>query len=235
MGPELDYDFEKQELIVHKDRYKDKNGRNGITDVNDLRNYILNIYKTILLRGIKGTYIYVCNDNLRMYLAQYIPIFQEKESTLHLLYEPTPSTIPLYDLSVAAGLFSEVQQAEISHYISLPELNNPSDYFACKVVGESMTKIIPNGSICLFKKYNGGSRNGLITLVESVDFNDAESGAHYTIKEYMSKKALSEEGWHHEEIHLLPKSFDNTFKPIILSDEELIGLKVVGVFVKVLL
>ena len=37
------------------------------------KEYILNIYKTMLLRGIKGTFIYVCDRNLREYFKQYIP------------------------------------------------------------------------------------------------------------------------------------------------------------------
>ena len=110
----------------------------------------------------------------------------------------------------------------------------PDQYFACQVLGESMNKIIPNGSICLFEKYYGGSRNGLICLVQSQNFTDQDFGANYTIKEYSSKKTVSEEGWNHEEITLWPKSNDDAYKPIILRDEETIDLKVIAVFVKVL-
>jgi DUF2075 family protein len=74
IGPEIDYDFENQKLIIYKDRYKDKAGKNTISDESILKNFILNIYRTILLRGIKGTYIYVCNENLRNYLKQFITI-----------------------------------------------------------------------------------------------------------------------------------------------------------------
>lgn len=234
IGPELDYDFENQQLIVDKTKYKDKNGRNGITNTNDLLNYILNIYKTILLRGIKGTYIFVCNENLRKYLSQYIPVYKEDTKQLQLVDTPSLTTVPLYDLSVAAGLFSDVQETEAKQFIEIPQIINPSEYFACRVVGESMNKIIPNGSICLFRKYSGGSKNGLITLVESVDFTDAEFGAHYTIKEYSSKKTNHEDGWRHEEVHLLPNSFDPNFEPIILTDDRLSELKVIGIFVRIL-
>ena len=97
-----------------------------------------------------------------------------------------------------------------------------------------MNKIIPNGSICLFKKYSGGSRNGLITLVEGRNITDIEFGSNYTIKEYSSKKVTDEEGWRHEEITLLPKSNDLSFKPITLRDEETIDFNVLGIFVRVL-
>jgi hypothetical protein len=43
-----------------------------------------------------------------------------------------------------------------------------------KIVGESMNRVIPNSSICLFKPYTGGSRNGKIvwlTDIQDQDFN----------------------------------------------------------------
>ena len=134
------------------------------------------------------------------------------------------------------ALFSELQELENVKYIELDSLENRDDYFACTVIGESMNKIIPNGSICLFKKkkYSGGSRNGLITLVEGRNITDLEFGSNYTIKEYSSKKITDEEGWHHEEIVLLPQSYDSNFEPIILRDEETIDFKTLGIFVKVL-
>lgn len=61
-------------------------------------------------------------------------------------------------------------------------------YFVCKMVGESMNKVIPNGSYCLFKQDEGGSRNGKIVLIESSDIVDSEFGAGYTVKQYQSEK-----------------------------------------------
>lgn len=236
IGPELDYNFENQEFVVYKDRYKDKNGKNSIKDSKVLLDYIINIYKTILLRGIEGTYIYVCNPNLRQYFSQLIPIHKNKtqqEKIVTILDEPTEHTVPFYDLEIAAGNFSDFQIAGDTKYIEVPDLSSPEDYFICKVIGESMNKIIPNGSYCLFKKYIGGSRNGLITLVEGSEIFDSETGSNYTIKEYSSKKATDDEGWHHEEITLKPLSIQS-FEPIVLRDEETMNFRVIGVFVKIL-
>ncbi|MGE8526107.1 DNA/RNA helicase domain-containing protein [Chryseobacterium rhizosphaerae] len=236
IGPELDYDFESAKFIVDKQKYKDKNGKNSIQNEEELLNFIINIYKTILLRGIQGTYIYACNDNMRLFLSQFIQPFNlsTKQNPLQILDTPSGSSIPFYDLTIAAGSFSELQELENIKYIDLDGINNKEDYFACTVVGESMNKIIPNGSICLFKKYTGGSRNGLITLVEGRNISDIEFGSNYTIKEYSSKKVTDEEGWHHEEIILLPKSNDSNFKQIILRDEETIDFNVLGIFIRVL-
>ena len=237
IGPELDYDFTTQKFIVYKNNYKDKNGKNSIKDEDVLKEYIINIYKTILLRGIEGTYVYVCNPNLKSYLSQYIPLFNriEKEDlTLEILSEPNELTVPYYDLEIAAGNFSEQQSIENLQYIEIPNLTNRQDYFVCKVVGESMNKIIPNGSLCLFKKYFGGSRNGLITLVESSEIFDTEFGANYTVKEYSSKKTYDEEGWQHQEISLKPLSTES-FDVITLRDEQTSNFKVIGVFERILI
>lgn len=236
IGPELDFDFETNQLIVDKSKYKDKNGKNSISNPEALLAYVINIYKTILLRGIKGTYIYVCNDNLRKYLTQYINMFSSYDSvkTFTISDSETDNSIPYYDLSIAAGLFSEHQHVEKVKYIEIDGINHKNDYFACKVVGESMNKIIPNGSICLFKKYNGGSRNGLITLVEGNDIFDSDYGSKYTIKEYLSKKSIDSDEWQHQEIHLIPKSYDPIYKTIILQDDQIANFKVIAEFIKVL-
>lgn len=97
-----------------------------------------------------------------------------------------------------------------------------------------MNNIIPNGSICLFEKYTGGSRNGKICLVESSSVYDTDLGAQYTIKEYLSKKIISEEGWEHLEIHLIPRSSNPNYKTLTLVDDETIDFRVIGIFVKVL-
>jgi len=236
IGPELDYDFTTNEFVVYKQNYKDKNGKNSIQDPKVLLDYVINIYKTILLRGIEGTYIYVCNPNLRKYFAQVIPSFKNSKDELAayaVVDAPNEFTVPYYDLEIAAGNFSDLQSVEDVKYIEVKNITSNPDYFVCKVLGESMNKVIPNGSLCLFKKYTAGSRNGLITLVEGNDIFDSETGANYTIKEYSSKKTIDEEGWHHEEISLKPLS-TQSFESIVLRDEDTMNFKVIGVFEKVL-
>ena len=56
--------------ITEKD--KDKKGKQGIEDPALLKEYILNIYKTMMLRGIRGTYVYVCDEALRGYLGEFV-------------------------------------------------------------------------------------------------------------------------------------------------------------------
>lgn len=73
-GKEIDYCPIKNEIIIFKENYHDRNGKQGIKDNEKLKEYIIKIYKTILFRGIHGTYIYACNKNLNDYLAKYIKV-----------------------------------------------------------------------------------------------------------------------------------------------------------------
>ena len=238
-GKEIDYDPITKRIIVLREHYKDQNGKNGTSD-GDLLFYIKNIYKTLIFRGIRGVYLYAVNPRLRDYFSQHMDYSERKSNvqvkvSLAVSDSSKDNAIPYYNLEIAAGSFSELQQSEVVQYIEVNErYKGRTQYFACKVIGESMNKVIPSGSICLFEKYQGGSRNGLICLVELRNFVDKDFGANYTIKEYSSRKNFSDEGWQHQEIVLLPKSTDNSYEPIILRDEETTDLRVIGVFKEVL-
>lgn len=237
-GNEISYDKENDEIIINSEEYYDKNGKQSIKSSLELKSFIINIYKTIMLRGIKGTYLYICDDNLREYFSKHIEIFENEvqHKKILLLDEEIENSIPYYDLKIAAGSFSDDQIAGLTKYVELPvDINFSSDYFACKVFGESMNKVIPNGSICLFKKYYGGSRNGEIVLVESSDIQDSDFGSGYTIKEYESLKSIDNTGgWKHSSIRLKPLSDDKSFENINLVEDESVSLNVLGKFIRVL-
>ncbi len=165
----------------------------------------------------------------------------EKKTNVIKLYEKGNNTqilinpIPLYNFYAAAGSFSEMQSEKDFTLIEGPENSNSmQDYFACKIVGESMNRVIPNGSICLFKIYTGGSRNGKIVLVENFDFQDQDFNSSFTIKTYSSEKLITDEGWQHTAITLTPNSYDDGYETIIINEENGAKMKVIGEFVKVL-
>ena len=149
--------------------------------------------------------------------------------------ETFKNPIPLYNFYAAAGTFSEMQTEKDFTLIEGPENTNlNNDYFACKIVGQSMNKIIPDGSICLFKIYTGGSRNGKIVLVENRDIQDPDFNSAFTIKTYTSEKVVTEDNWVHKSIVLRPNSYDNSYKNIIITEENAEGMRVVAEFIKVL-
>lgn len=143
--------------------------------------------------------------------------------------------IPLYDFYAAAGTFSEMQSTKDFILIEGPDnFSTSKDYFACKIIGESMNRVIPNGSICLFKTPTAGTRNGKILLIENRDIQDQDFNSAFTIKTYSSEKKITEEGWEHSSIVLRPNSNDNSYKTIIINEEHSAGMRVIGEFVSVL-
>jgi superfamily II DNA or RNA helicase/HKD family nuclease len=142
--------------------------------------------------------------------------------------------IPLYNFYAAAGTFSEMQSEKSYEMIEVPGNINSKEYFACRVVGESMNRIIPNGSICLFKIYSGGSRHGKILLIENMDIQDPEFNSAFTVKTYSSEKKITEESWEHETITLIPNSFDSAYEKMIRNNEDYNRMRVIGEFVKVI-
>jgi len=244
-GNEITYNEATNQIEILAQNYFDKNGKTSIKNPEELKSFIINIYKTILLRGIKGTFIYACDSKLRNYLAKYIELEtkdETEEKSKVLFYDrrdisPFKDAIPYYNLKASAGLFSEQQNFdnEETQWLKIEDdIRITNDSFALSVKGNSMNKIIPNGAICLFTKYHSGSRNGKVVLVELSDLQDPETGSSYTVKEYQSIKTVDAEGWHHQSIILKPLSYDSSFEDIIISESETNQYRVVGIFDRVL-
>jgi uncharacterized protein len=72
IGPEVYFDSVSKKIMINKSKYLDSNGHKGVADPDELKRYIINIYKTLMTRGILGTYVYVVDDNLREYFKSAI-------------------------------------------------------------------------------------------------------------------------------------------------------------------
>lgn len=79
IGPDLRYDPVARRLRVDRDSYFDTKGKANNKmlgqeyEDDDLLGFIRNIYGVLLTRGIRGTYVYVCDPALRAYLAGFMP------------------------------------------------------------------------------------------------------------------------------------------------------------------
>jgi DUF2075 family protein len=79
IGPDLRWDPDAGRLHIDRDSYFDSKGKanNGMLGVaysdEDLLGYIRNIYAVLMTRGVRGTYVYVCDTALREHLASFIP------------------------------------------------------------------------------------------------------------------------------------------------------------------
>ena len=71
IGNELKYDLKNNKFIVDRRNYYDAKGKADTND-EELLQYLINVYQTMMLRGMLGTYIYVCDPGLREYLEKYI-------------------------------------------------------------------------------------------------------------------------------------------------------------------
>ncbi len=241
-GHEIRYDKASGQIVIDSENYFDRNGKQGIQDPDELKQYILNIYKTVMLRGVLGTFVYACDESLREYLKQHIPshtasVQPVEDVAAVVKLEPYVNAVPFYDLEAAAGDFSGLQSQcdDDKEWIAVPDYVRVNEsLFACRVVGESMNRIIHNGAICLFRKDLGGSRNGKIVLVESSEVTDTDTGSRYTVKDYESFKIQNEEGWHHKVIRLKPRSYDERFEPLDLTEDQALHYRVIGEFVEVL-
>lgn len=243
-GPEIILNPQTNQIEILQENYYDTNGQNTITDINVLKQYIINIYKTIMLRGILGCYLYVSDENLRNYFKKHIYSFNENISPIidtaeakEIKIIPFENSVPLYSLKVAAGEFKFNESLPEEKFILVPDgVKITQDHFACKIIGNSMNKIVQDGQIALFKRYTGGSRNGLMVIAEYYDHQDLDYGSCYTFKEYFSQKTVNEESWQHEKITLKPKSFDSSYQDIVI-DPNAINEKtfsVIGIFDRVI-
>lgn len=71
-GYEIDYDDESGSLVIDRSKFFDSKVKAGVDD-ETLKQYIINSYKVMMTRGIKGCYVYACNPRLQNYLKRFIP------------------------------------------------------------------------------------------------------------------------------------------------------------------
>lgn len=70
-GPEVKFNPETNKIYLDRSSYFDSKGKENNTrrgvfySDEDILDYVLNVYRVLLTRGIKGTYIYVVDENLR--------------------------------------------------------------------------------------------------------------------------------------------------------------------------
>lgn len=72
MGPELYYDPDSGLIKVDPSHFYDHSVKVN-TSEEDMKRFILRTYAVFMTRGIMGTYVYACDENLSAYLQQYIP------------------------------------------------------------------------------------------------------------------------------------------------------------------
>ena len=70
-APDVYFDKKTGRIEVNKKNYWDNLGKQVKGDYEALRRYIINIYSTLMTRGIHGALVYACDPDLRDYLKLY--------------------------------------------------------------------------------------------------------------------------------------------------------------------
>lgn len=73
LGNDIGFDKKQNLICIRPEFYFDKKGKATANEM-ELLGYIRNIYYVLLTRGIEGTYVYVCDPDLRTHLSSYIPV-----------------------------------------------------------------------------------------------------------------------------------------------------------------
>ncbi len=230
----IEWIMERYQVTTHKDSGITNNPNDWATEHNQPR-YILDLLLSIINVSVQTVDIVASLPILQFGVSEKVETIDLPQTDELISSESSTMVVPLYNLKAAAGNFKDWSEMEVSKWIELPASIKPSkDLFACEVIGESMNRIIPNGSICLFRKYESGSRNGKIVLVQYNSLPAEDVGQGYTVKEYRSTKRVNDDQWSHESIVLRPLSSEPAFQDIVLKDDQSADLRVLGIFETVL-
>ena len=245
-GEDLVYDFDNQQWKDNKQKSFDGSVKKAKEKFLDL---VKNTYRVLLSRGMKGCYVYFMDKNTERFFKSRIEKSDEKLVT-DGYYEAAIDTngilteieeekqykeyLPVFSLKAVATAFGNEEHVEHSGWMKVDtSVRLSKDMFIAQVVGKSMEPTIPDGSYCVFRFERGGSRNGLVVLVESRLVSDPESFQRFTIKRYKSKKEINTDGtWRHTKIILSPDNID--FEDIVLENVSEDDFRVVAEFICVL-
>ena len=65
------FDPDEDKIVVRPENYYDQNGKRT-AEYEELKEYIQHVYYVLMTRGILGTYLYVCDPELREYISKYV-------------------------------------------------------------------------------------------------------------------------------------------------------------------
>ena len=80
IGRDLAFDEKTRRIVFDREHYFDTKGRENNDKLGikysdeDIRQYVLNIYRVLMTRGIKGTFVYVADEPLRRHFAEFLPL-----------------------------------------------------------------------------------------------------------------------------------------------------------------
>ncbi len=239
VGNDLRYDASTGRLYTDFSATRDQTLRRSKQGFDE---YVRNIYRVLMSRGMKGCYVYFCDPQVATYFQQMlVPKAQGAKAEEYARIvdlvpqeEQYTTCLPLYSIKAACGYFGEGELVEADGWIQAEGIGRLNrNMFVVLAVGRSMEPRIHDGDYCVFRANAGGSRQGKIVLVQHRNYYDDDFGGAYSIKEYASTKSYDENGnWQHEKIELIPLNKD--YKTILITPDDGEEFQVVGEFVGIL-
>lgn len=113
--------------------------------------------------------------------------------------------LPVIPIELAAGGFGRDKARGAKEWVEarVPGRRRlTEDLFVVRVRGRSMEPEIPDGSLCVFRSYYGGSRKNGIFIVQRMATLD--EGGEFTLKRYSSEKVTDGDSWRHRQITMHP-------------------------------
>lgn len=231
-GNDLKYDPDKAEWAGVKENNADSVVKRSKGKFVDL---VKNTYRVLLSRGMKGCYVYFMDKETERFFRSRmnnVAAFKQDETPQVAIekLEPYVNALPLLPLRAVAnpafenleGLFADSNNVE---WVPVEDGPYPEDRFLVRIEGDSMEPKIPDGSLALFRRDPGGSRNGKIVLcrVDSL----TGGGPVAVVKKYRSFREMSDDGIGEAELIVL-SSLNPAYEDIRLKEGD--GLEVLGVF-----
>ncbi len=204
VGPELSYDESMGSLVVDEKKYKDINGKRSITNPDELKRYIINIYKTLLTRGIKGTYVYVVDEKLRRHFGRLLSATPNFEPINEGGLVKSPITlgmirVPLVGSAPCGNPLLGEENIEQQIMVEKSKIKPGYKYFVLRAEGDSMNQAgINDGDLVLCRQQEKADTGDKVVALLG--------GENVTIKEYGPR----ENGIR----LLLPKSTNKGHSPI---------------------
>ncbi|MEK6628730.1 MAG: S24 family peptidase [Bdellovibrionota bacterium] len=169
------------------------------------------------------------NFNIEVETSGLIIPFSEE------VFERPKLCVPYYNIKVAAGLFGKesLQTEQPKGWVKVEKHRGLADYFATHVIGNSMAPGIPSGSLCLFRLYQGGSRQNKIVLIRARGPLDPDTQESFVVKKYKRLTAVEDtESREQVVVHLI--SENKAYLPIVLMASNENQIEIIAEFIEVI-
>ena len=234
-GNDLVYDYSKQDWTGLPGNSYDSEVKRGKEKFTDL---VKNTYRVLLSRGMKGCYVYFMDKDTERFIrsrTEKLPVEEPAKKAPPKVIDLRPyiNALPLFDLRVAANpRFNLVDGflPDESNFGWVHVQGGPftKESFLVRIEGDSMEPGIPDGSICLFKKDLGGSRNGKTVLCRVSEQGGAPVAV---VKRYRSVRQANAEHLGEAEKIILSSS-NPGYDDITLREGD--EVEILGVFERVI-